>query len=266
MARDTKKEVTRTLLDNYGRTFSEELRIDISKGSPSPLFRLLCSSLLFSARIGYGIATEAARGLSKAGWTTAERLGDSTWSQRVKVLNAAGYTRYQERTATMLGEVAAGALEWYGGDLRKLREEAEVDPGRERALLKRFKGMGDVGVDIFFREVQVAWPEIAPFADGRALTAANRLHLGGDIKALTRLVRRNDFPRFVAALVRVEQENAYEDVLDRDRDAAPADGELEGKSKAELYDLASEEGIHGRSSMTKKQLVAALAGSRSARR
>ena len=42
-----------------------------------------------------------------------------------------------------------------GGDLRNLREEAGCKPDKERKLLKEFKGIGDVGVGIFFREAQV---------------------------------------------------------------------------------------------------------------
>ena len=39
------------------------------------------------------------------------------------------------------------------------------------------EGVGDVGADIFLREVQVAWTEVAPFADERALGAARDLGL-----------------------------------------------------------------------------------------
>jgi endonuclease III len=177
-----------------------------------PLFELLVASLLFSARIDATIAVEASSALRRRGWRTAQKMADSTWKQRVEALNAAGYTRYQERTSTMLGETAETLLEDYSGDLRRLREEAERDAGRERELLKRFNGVGDVGVDIFFREVQVAWEEVAPFADRRALDAAERLGLGKDERALLRFVDRGDFPRLVAALVRTELADDYEGV------------------------------------------------------
>ena len=94
-------------------------------------------------------------------------------------------------------------LERWGGDLRKLRDEAERDPKRERKLLKEVKGLGDVGVDIFFREVQESWPEVAPFADRRALTTSQRLGLGGSARELRRLVSSDrELTRLVAALVR----------------------------------------------------------------
>src|SRR5215218_2678284 len=200
-----KKDTVRALLDLHGQTYAEELSIKLDRPSPSDLFQLLCASVLYSARIDARIATQAAKNLKRRRWRSARALAASTWNQRVEALNEAGYTRYQERTSTMLGELAEHLLERWGGDLRKLREEAERDPKRERKLLKEAKGLGDVGVDIFFREIQVVWEELAPFADRRALAAARRLKLGGDAKVLERLVDGGkDLARLVAALVRTE--------------------------------------------------------------
>ena len=206
------RDTAAALLERHGRTFADELGIDVAKGTPSPLYRLLCASMLMSARIGSPIAVEAARNLVKRGWRTPQKLADSSWEQRVNALNEAGYARYQERTATMLGDLSEHLLERWRGDLRRLREAAERDPKTERRLLKEFKGLGDVGVDIFFREVQVAWDELRPFADRRALDAAGRLWLSKDASKLAKLVGDEDYPRLVAALVRVELEDDYEAV------------------------------------------------------
>jgi hypothetical protein len=208
----SQKETARTLLERHGRTFADELGIDIAKNTPAPLFRLLCAATLMSARISSSIAADAARSLAKHGWRSPQKLAGSTWEQRVKALNEAGYARYQERTATMLGDLTDHLLDRYGGDLRRLRDEADHDPEAERKLLKEFKGLGDVGVDIFFREVQVAWGELAPFADKRALDAAGRLKLPKDAAKLAGLVGDRDFPRLVAALVRVELDDDYDAV------------------------------------------------------
>jgi hypothetical protein len=206
------KKTARVLLDRHGRTFADELGIDVAKNTPAPLFRLLCAAALMSARIRSQIAVDAARSLAKHGWRSPQKLAGSTWQQRVKALNEAGYTRYQERTATMLGELTDHLLDRYGGDLRRLRDEAGREPKAERTLLKEFKGLGDVGVDIFFREVQVAWNELAPFADKRALDAAGRLNLPKDPAKLAGLVADKDFPRLVSALVRVELDDDYDAV------------------------------------------------------
>lgn len=215
----SKQQTVRALLDRHGQTFAEELGIDVQKGTPAELFRLLCASTLMSARISSSIAAKAAGNLDKRGWRTPQKLAESPWEQRVEALNDAGYTRYQERTSTMLGDLTEHLLERWDGDLRKLRDAAERDPRHERKLLKEFKGIGDVGVDVFFREAQVAWDELRPFADRRALDAAGRLKLGRGPRALDRLADGKDFPRLVAALVRVELGDDYDAVREAARAA-----------------------------------------------
>jgi endonuclease III len=202
MAKPSRSAIERQLLDRHGRTYAEELRINLARETPSALFKLLVAAILFSARIGARQGGRAAAALFSEGWTTARKLADSTWEQRVGVLDRSGYARYDERTATMLGQATELLLERYDGDLRKLREEAGRDPSRERSLLRQLKGLGNVGIDIFFREVQVAWDELYPFADERALSEARRLGLPGDPKALARGHDRQAFARLVAALVR----------------------------------------------------------------
>lgn len=206
--------VVGALLDRHGHTFAEELSIDVGRNTPAPLFRLLCAAMLCSARIHWEVALAAARALVAEGWTTAGAMADSTWERRARVLNEAGYARYDERTASMLGELSQVVRDRYRGDLRELRDEAGRDPAAERRLLKGFKGVGDVGVDIFFREVQVAWDELVPFVDRRALSAARRLRLGHGARELSRLVAEADFARLVAALVRTDLAGDHEAILE----------------------------------------------------
>lgn len=207
------KATVAALLDRHGRTYARQIGIDVAKNTPSPLFRLLCAALLFSARISADLAVAAARALADQGWTTADKLADSTWAQRAKVLNESGYARYDERTSAMLGETADLVLDRWGGDLRALRDEAGRDPAAERRLLKKCKGVGDAGADIFFREVQVAWDELAPFVDDKARAGAEALDLPTDARTLARLVDPADFPRLAAALVRVELAGDHDEVL-----------------------------------------------------
>ena len=169
--------------------------LDLSKNTPMPLFLWLVAANLFSARISADQALRAAKALKDAGLTTADHMAEATWKERVLILNRNGYARFDEKTSRFLQEVADHCLEAYGGDLRKLREKAGRDPARERELLKEFKGIGDVGADIFFREVQVAWDELYPFADKRALQAAETLGLGKDAEALASSSRRTSCRR-----------------------------------------------------------------------
>lgn len=205
------RALMKALLDRHGNTFAAESGFTV-KNTPSPLFRLLCLSLLLSARIGSDIAVGAARALAKAGWTTPEKLQRATWSARAAVLNRAGYARYDERTSTMLGDTAQLVLDRWRGDLRRLRDEADRDPDAERALLKECKGIGNVGADIFCREAQSVWTELRPFADRRALRAAEKLGLATDAEHLARVARTDDLSVVVAALVRVDLAGDHDEV------------------------------------------------------
>ncbi|WP_423821986.1 hypothetical protein V5738_16875 [Salinisphaera sp. SPP-AMP-43] len=200
----TQTERINAVLGEYGRTFASELGVDLARNTPSPLFRLLCLALLTSAPVQAGIAMQAARALAEAGWTTPERLAESRWPQRVNVLNGAGYARVDEKTATQLVAFNAHLLDAYAGDLRRLRAEADGDSKAALRALKRFTGIGDTGAAIFLREVQAVWGEFYPFADPASLATAEALGLPAEAAKLARLTGQADFPRLVAALVRVK--------------------------------------------------------------
>jgi len=192
------------LIDRHGTPFSAELGLDLTRNTPSVLFRWLCAALLMSARISHDAAMKAARALTDAGWTTAEHMAEASWEERVEVLNTSGYARFDESTARMLGETARLLLEDYDCDLRKLRAASDRDPDREREALKACKGIGDVGADIFFRDLQTVWSEHYPFMDGTARRAARRLQLPETAEALAERVGRARFVPLVTALVQAE--------------------------------------------------------------
>ena len=209
MATSRQKQAARKVLDVFGPSYADDAGIKL-KDTPGPLFQLLCLSLLLSARIRANIAVAAARAIFAEGWRSPRTLVASSWDRRAKVLNEAGYARYDERTARMLATASELLLDRWRGDLRRLREEADRRPDRERALLQEFPGIGPVGSDVFAREVQSVWPEHFPTADARSLRAARQLDLGGDAEALAALVDRRDFPRLVDGLIRLELDKAYD--------------------------------------------------------
>lgn len=210
MGRASQTRLVKALLAAHGQTYAEEAGIDVARNSPTHLFRLLCLSLLLSARIRASVAVSAARALSRQRWNSAKAMVEAPWSERARVLNEAGYARYDERTATMLGDSSQLLLDRWKGDLRRLRDEAERDPATERRLLKQFKGIGEVGVDIYFREAQHAWGELRPFFDRRALRAAAELGLSDSPKQLARLVPADQLPVLATALVRLERAGNYD--------------------------------------------------------
>jgi endonuclease III len=201
MARRSQGDTVERLLDTYGRTYAEEAGIPL-RDTPQPLYRLQVMSLLLSARISSGIALATTRALAAAGMRSPRAMADATWQQRVDALGVGGYRRYDERTATQLGNGAELLLERYQGDLRRLRAEADGDPDELRRLLQQLPGIGPVGADIFLREVQDLWPEAAPYLDGKARQGARKVGLPDDPVRLGRLAG-DDPALFAAALVRV---------------------------------------------------------------
>lgn len=154
-------------------------------------------------RISADIAVAAARELFAAGGTTAKGMTGLTWQERVDALGRGHYVRYDESTATRLGDTAQLVLDNYGGDLRNLATESENDRSRLQELLQRFPGIAAAGADIFCREAQAVWPWLRPFLDAHAVKGAERLGLPKAPDKLAAQVRDGDLARFAAALVRV---------------------------------------------------------------
>lgn len=190
-----------TLLERHGTTYAAEAGIRL-RDTPQPLYQLLVLSLLLSARIRADIAVASARALFSHRLRTPRRMADATWQERVDALGEGGYRRYDERTATQLGNGALLLLDTYGGDLRRLRREADGDMDTLRAGLRRFPGIGPAGADIFLREVQTVWPEASPYLDAKALQGAERLGLPATPDKLVRLAKGEDPAVLAAALVR----------------------------------------------------------------
>ncbi|MGW2486394.1 endonuclease [Streptomyces sp. NPDC001606] len=195
------ERVLHELLSRYGRTYAEEADIRL-RDTPQPLYRLLVLALLLSARIRASVAVAAARALHEDHLDTPRRMAEADWQQRVDALGRGGYRRYDERTATQLGDGAALLLDRWGGDLRRLHREAHGDPDELRELLQEEPGVGPAGADIFLREAQRVWRELAPYLDDKALSGAARLGLPKDPDKLTALAGNTEPAVLAAALVR----------------------------------------------------------------
>ncbi|MEV5020101.1 endonuclease [Streptomyces sp. NPDC053780] len=209
------RQIVRGLVDAHGQTYAEEAGIRL-RDTPQPLYRLLVLSHLLSARIRGSIAVATARALYDAGLRNPRRMADADWQERVDALGRGGYRRYDERTATQLGEAAELLTERWGGDLRRLREEADGDLAEVRRLLREFPGVGPTGADIFLREAQLVWPEAGPTLDRKALQGAERLGLPSAPDRLLGLAGTTEPAVLAAALVRAAvDKDVAEDTLER---------------------------------------------------
>lgn len=207
------RNTARRLLDVAGTTYAAEAGIRL-ENSPAPLYRTLVLSILLSARIKAGLAVSATSELVKAGFGTPRKMLDASWQARVDALGRGHYVRYDESTATALGQGAELLVQRYSGDLRKLRDAADGDPRAMGERLREQPKLGPVGTHIFFREVQRVWPELRPYFDKKALSGASKVGLPNDADDLAELVSENDLGRLAAALVRVTLEK---DVAERVR-------------------------------------------------
>jgi hypothetical protein len=197
-------DTVRALLDKAGTTYAEQAGITLAD-KPAPLYRLLVLSTLLSTRIRADIAVAAAKELKRYG--TPQKMVDASWQDRVDALGRAHYVRYDESTATALGDGARLLLDEHGGDLRKIRG------GDVRAELRKFPRMGPVGADIFCREAQAVWPELRPYLDKKTLDGAKKIGLPAEPDELAGLTAKKDLPRLAAALVRVSLDRELADAV-----------------------------------------------------
>jgi endonuclease III len=191
------------LLSRHGRLYAEDAGIRLAD-RPGPLYQLLVLATLLSAPVPADTAIAAARELFAAGYRNARAMSEASWQDRVDALGRGRYRRYDERTATMLGDGAELLAGKWHGDLRRLRDDAGGDARGIAARLTEFPGMGPTGAAIFLREVQDVWPAVAPYVDAKVTSGAHRVRLPADRDTLTGLLAGSGQPaRLAAALVRV---------------------------------------------------------------
>lgn len=201
MGKGDPKEVARRLLKVAGTTYAAEAGIRL-KNTPQPLFQLLMMCSLMSKPITAEIAVDAAKELFGCGLRTPQQVLDADRDEMIHAFGRASYARYDESTATRLPQMARLAMDRYHGDLRRLAAESNDDTSAAKRLLKEFKGIGEVGADIFLREVQDVWPWARPYFDKKALASARRLGLPADPRQLAELAPRAN-AKLAAALIRL---------------------------------------------------------------
>lgn len=104
-----------SLLSSYGVLPLENTGLaQQDEPTPETVLSLLYLAMLTSARISHELAYKSVRCLIEAGYQDIETLKKSTWQERTEVLTKGGYTRYREKTATALGELAEFIEKEYG--------------------------------------------------------------------------------------------------------------------------------------------------------
>lgn len=172
-----KKERLEALLENFGQKYSEILGIDLSKGKEEEIFRWFLASLLFGAPIQEASAIKTYKCFEKHNVLTPKRILETGWDGLVRILDEGSYTRYDFKTADKLLEVMKNLTEKYDGSLTLLYDETSDKQDLERQLKKLGKGIGDVTVSIFLRELRDVWKKADPNPTILVIMAAEKLKI-----------------------------------------------------------------------------------------
>ncbi|MBI4221426.1 MAG: hypothetical protein HY607_01910 [Planctomycetes bacterium] len=206
------KDTIKKLISPLGGKFSKELGIDLSQGISTEIFKWFLASKLFGARIGTNIAIKTYREFERCGDLSPEKIVETGWDGLVRILDDGGYARYDFSTATKLLEIMADLTKYYDGNLNKLYQKARNEEELENLLKSLGKGIGDVTVNIFLRELRNVWPKARPSLSVYVELAAERLGFikqGEEhLKTLEKVwslnrIHGKDFCDFEAALLRL---------------------------------------------------------------
>jgi len=205
-------------VEAYGDRYSEVLGIRLMGGDEGEVFKWFMASLLFGAPITEAAAVKTYRCFEERGILSAEKIVMMGWDGLVEILDLGGYTRYDFKTADKLLAVANRLLEGYGGSLRRLCASSSGPRDLERLLKGLGKGVGEVTVSIFLRELRGVWEKADALPTDLELLGAEQLsilkkHVGTE-EGLRRLkaywakhtVEGKSFVHFETALLRLGRE------------------------------------------------------------
>ena len=173
----------RDLVEKYGGQYSHALSIDLASGKSTEIYKWFLAAILFGARISEKIAANSYREFVLAGVIAPQAIIDTGWNGLVEILDRGGYVRYDYKTATKLLEVNKTLIERYTGNLNKLHARAEDSADLEERIKGLGKGVGEITVNIFLREMRGVWPKAAPLPSELVIAAAKELgFVPGDLQ------------------------------------------------------------------------------------
>lgn len=208
------REVIEEITIKLGGLFSTELGINLQKKSSDGIFKWFVASLLFGARISETIAKNTYREFEKDDLLAPEKILKRGWEGLVFTLDKGGYVRYDYKTADKFLEVMGKLKEEYKGDLSLLHEESANSQDLEQRLKSLGKGIGDVTVNIFLRELREIWDKANPLPQDLTIMSAKNLGLIKEVKRKSNLeellkiweqnkVEEYNFSNFETALLRI---------------------------------------------------------------
>ena len=167
----------KALLSLVPGRFSSELGLHLSTRHPRDLFLWFLAALLYGARISGSIVVKTHAEFVRRDLTSPDRILKTGWDGLVEALDEGGYVRYDFKTATKLLDVTNNLIARYGGNLETLHDAAADARDLEARLTSLGKGIGDVTVQIFLRELRDIWPNAQPSVSPLSILAGRDLAL-----------------------------------------------------------------------------------------
>ena len=186
-----------------------------------PFEELMCAVIL-SRPISHRLGLRSIRTILNAPYcfTNADAIR-AAGSAGVKQAVWAAHTLHKQKTAEEIEGTANVVLQnQWGGNLESVRKLSHMAVDKEREMLRAgVHGLGDAGLDIFFRRIQWLWKEAYPFMDMRAKGSVELFGLPKEAHRLVALIHEHwgdlDFAGEVAYDEEARKRRAFVLVLDR---------------------------------------------------
>ncbi len=169
------KKALESLVTNLGKRYSEVLKVNLASKDDKEIFKWFLASVLFGAPITETSVIKTYRCFKKREVLTPNKIIETGWNGLVQILDEGSYTRYDFKTADKLLDVMGNLNTRYGGSLSKLHEDAADSLDLEKRLKELGKGIGDVTVSIFLRDLRGVWHKADSKPTPLVILAAKRL-------------------------------------------------------------------------------------------
>jgi len=169
------REATNLLVEKFGRKYSDILGIDLKTRDDGEVFNWFLASVLFGAPIRESSAIKTYKCFKKYDILTPQKIIQTGWQGLVDILDEGTYTRYDFRTSDKLLEVMGNLVTKYEGSLNLVHERASDSYDLEKRLKDLGKGVGDVTVSIFLRELRDLWKKADSKPTSLVILAAKNL-------------------------------------------------------------------------------------------
>jgi len=168
-------ELVGLLVDEFGQRYSRLLGINLDGGKDEEIFKWFLAFILFGAPINEASVIKTFNFSRRRDVLTPGEILETGWDDLVRILDEGAYTRYDFKTSDKLLEIMRNLNSEYKGSLNALQGRSEDTRDLEKRLKDLGKGVGDVTVGIFLRELRDIWEKADPAPTPLVILAAENL-------------------------------------------------------------------------------------------